>query len=151
MITLRDITRDNIHDILALEVAADQAGFYPHSNAYSIAEAGFPADDDPVWMRAIYKDDLPVGFMMTSENPGRGEYFLWRLMIDRHHQGKGHARQAVRLLIDRLSAEQNSQVLLTSHMRGNNRVAKLFRSLGFDYTGEELAKDDLLMRLSLRP
>ena len=71
--------------ILALEVSDEQKGVYPCSNAYSIAEGHYPADGDPVWIRAIYAGDTPVGFLMTSEVPENGEYFLWRMMIDEKH------------------------------------------------------------------
>ena len=51
MVTFEEISRDNLHDVLALEVAEDQLPYYPCSNAVSIAEGHFPQDDDPVWMR----------------------------------------------------------------------------------------------------
>ena len=53
-VTLREITSENLHAILDLSVADHQLEAYPRSNAYSIAEAHYPADDDPVWLRAIY-------------------------------------------------------------------------------------------------
>lgn len=66
MISLEAITRENIHAVLSLAVAESQRAFYPHPNAYSIAEGLFPPDDDSVWMAAICKDGVSVGFMMTS-------------------------------------------------------------------------------------
>ena len=60
-------------------------------NPSSVLVPSYPPDDDPVWMRAIYAGDTPVGFLMTSEAPDRGDYFLWRLMIDARFQGDGDA------------------------------------------------------------
>ncbi|MEM9621643.1 MAG: hypothetical protein AAF993_08345 [Pseudomonadota bacterium] len=82
MVTLEEITSANIHAVLALEVAPAQKTTYPHANAHSIAEGFFPADDDPVWMRAICNDRTPVGFLMTSEIPQAGDYFLWRILTE---------------------------------------------------------------------
>ena len=94
MVTLEGITRDNIHDILALAVAEHQKPTYPRSNAYSIAEGFFPSDDDPVWMKAICNDAVPVGFMMTSEATESGADYFWRLMIDARYQGEGYGAVA---------------------------------------------------------
>ena len=104
VVTLREITPENIGAVLGLSVAPDQRSVYPRSNGYSIAEGHYPADGDPVWMRVIYADETPVGFLMTSEAPDRGEYFVWRLMVDAEHQGKGHGSCAIKLLIERMKA-----------------------------------------------
>ena len=109
MITLQEISRTNILAVLALDVADDQRDVYPRSNGYSIAEGLFPRDDDPVWMRAICDGDEPVGFLMTSEVPERGEYFLWRMMIDARYQGRGYGMQAMKLLIERVERNGNPQ------------------------------------------
>ncbi len=74
-VSLRRITGENLKSILALSVSDEQKKVYPRSNAYSIAEGHHPPDDDPVWMRAIYAGEVPVGFLMTSEVPARGESY----------------------------------------------------------------------------
>lgn len=151
MITLQKISRRNIHAVLALDVAEDQRGVYPRSNAYSIAEGHYPLDSDPVWMRAICDGKDPVGFMMTSEVPDRGEYFLWRLMIDLHHQGRGHGLQAMNLLIERIRRNGNPRILLTSHLKANASAGRFYQKLGFEYTGEDLGGGDLGMSLRFDP
>jgi len=147
MITFEEISRDNIHNVLALKVAERQKSFYPRSNAYSIAEGLFPQDDDPVWMRAICSDGVPVGFMMTSEIPENGEYFLWRMMIDEQFQGKGYGAHAMNLLIKRVVGNGNPKVLLLSHLKGNTEAGRFYSSFGFTYTGEVLGESDLGMSL----
>lgn len=131
-------------------MTAEQREVYPRSNAYSIAEGHYPADDDPVWMRAIYAGEAPVGFLMTSEAPDRGEYFLWRLMIDARHQGNGYGRRAVELLMERITRAGNATMLLTSHSQGDADAGRFYGKLGFEYTGEVLGERDLGMRLELR-
>jgi len=148
-VILQEITGGNLGEILALRVTEEQKKVYPRSNAYSIAEGHHPPDDDPVWMRAIYAGEDPVGFLMTSEVPARGEYFLWRLMIDAGSQGLGHGARAVELLIERIEATPNAKVLLTSHVEGDGDVGVFYRKLGFEYTGEILGDCDRLMRLRL--
>ena len=150
MVTLDALSAANIHAVLALEVNAEQKATYPRSNGYSIAEGHFPGDDDPVWMRAICNGGTPIGFMMTSERPSAGEYFLWRMMIDHRHQGRGHAKAAMRLLVDRLERTDNPRLLLLSHLRENVRASHFYRSLGFTYTGKDLGGGDLEMALPLQ-
>ena len=148
-VSLREISRENLREILALRVTSEQEAVYPQSNACSIAEGHHPPDDDPVWMRAIYAGDEPVGFLMTSEVPERGEYFLWRLMIDAAAQGSGYGARAVELLIERIEATANAKVLITSHLEGDRDAGGFYEKLGFEYTGEILGERDRAMELQL--
>lgn len=147
LVSLREITSKNVKAILALRVTEEQKKVYPRSNGYSIAEGHYPADDDPVWMRAIYAGEAPVGFLMTSEAPDQGGYFLWRLMIDVEHQGKGYGSRAVELLIERIKASGNAKELVTSHLKKDGSAGAFYQKLGFVYTGEILQDCDLVMRI----
>ncbi len=145
-VSLREVMSENLRAILALSVTEEQKKVYPRSNAYSIAEGQYPPDDHPVWIRAIYVGEVPVGFLMTSEAPDRGEYFLWRLMIDAKHQGNGYGSRAVELLIERIKASSNAKELVTSHLRDDGDAGTFYRKLGFEYTGEILDGCDRVMR-----
>jgi diamine N-acetyltransferase len=148
VVTLREITCENIRAVLGLSVAPEQRIVYPRSNGYSIAEGHYPDDDDPVWMRVIYADETPVGFLMTSEARDLGEYFLWRLMVDAQHQRKGYGSRAVRLLIERIKASGNARKLLTSHLKGDGDAGGFYRKLGFAYTGEVIHGIDYVMEIA---
>ena len=147
-VTLREITSENLHAVLGLSVADHQRQSYPRTNAYSIAEAHYPADDDFVWLRAIYAGETPVGFMMTSEAPDKGEYFLWRLMIDHRFQRDGYGSRAVQLLIERILQTDNPKVLITSHLQEDGNAGRFYERLGFLYTGTRIGADELEMRLT---
>lgn len=147
MITLEEITRDNIHAVLGLEGAERQLATFSRSNGYSIAEGFFPPNDDPVWMRAISEDGDPVGFMTTSEVPERGAYYLSRFIIDHCFQDKGYGEEAMRLLIKRIVEHGKPQVLLLSHLEDNAGAGAFYRSLGFSYPGNDLGGPDLEMSL----
>lgn len=107
-------------------------------NALSIAQAHF---SDHVWMRAIYADETPVGFIMLHlgsnwedgiDCPG---VFLWRLMIAGPHQVKGYGAAAIKLLIDHLRALGIPE-LYTSYHLGEGGPALFYKKLGFVPTGE---------------
>lgn len=148
VVSLRKLSRRNIKAVLALKVTQEQEKVYPRSNGDSIAEGHYPADDDPVWMRAIYAGEEAVGFLMTSEAPAAGEYFLWRLMIDATHQGKGYGFRAVTLLVERIQQSGDGKVLLTSHLTGDGDAGKFYQKLGFEYTGELLGGVEPMMKMA---
>ena len=147
-VTLRAITDENLHAVLELSVADHQRKAYPHSNAHSIVEAHYPADDDAVWLKAIYAGETPVGLILTSERGDKGEYFLWRLMIDQRFQGLGYGRSAVQLLIERIQRTDNPNVLITSHLQANSQAGHFYEQLGFEYTGELIGADEPELRLT---
>ncbi|GGS25002.1 GNAT family N-acetyltransferase [Actinokineospora fastidiosa] len=150
MISLREITDENTAAVTALRVRPDQERFVA-SVAASLEEAARTPEGAP-WYRAIYSDDEPVGFVMLSWNappgPGiTGPYFLWRLLIDEHHQGHGHGRAALTLVIALLRAEGVAE-LITSYVPGDGEPWPFYRSLGFEPTGE-VEDGEIVLRLRL--
>ena len=143
-VSLREITRDTVNSILNLRVTKEQEQFVA-SNAVSIAQAHFSED---AWFRAIYANDTPVGFLMLSDQPDKGEYFLWRFMVDAQYQGKGYGRRALELLIEYVQTQPNAKELFLSHVPGTGSPEGFYRKLGFEHTGEK-AGEELVMKLTL--
>lgn len=143
-VTLREVTQETVNSILNLRVTKEQEPFVA-SNAVSIAEAYFSAD---AWFRAIYADETPVGFLMLSDRPEKGEYFLWRFMVDAQYQGKGYGRRALELLIEHVKTRPNAKELLLSHVPGPGSPEGFYRKLSFEHTGEQ-AGEELVMKLTL--
>lgn len=110
-ITLREITRENLREVLRLKVAPQQEGFVA-SNAASLAEAHF--GPDLPWFRAVYAGDVPVGFLMLEYDPGDESYNLWRFMIDARYQGRGCGRKALELLVAHVRTLPRGDTLYTS-------------------------------------
>lgn len=107
-------------------------------NVRSIAEAHF---SESAWMRAIYADDIPVGFIMTHTGsdyedgidcPG---VFLWRLMIGGPFQGLGYGEKAMDKLVKHLQA-MGIPLLYTSCGQGEGSPEGFYKKLGFLPTGE---------------
>jgi diamine N-acetyltransferase len=154
VVSLREIGDDNRNDVLALRVTPIQAGFVT-SVAASIAEAEETPEGKP-WYRAVYADDLPVGFVMLSWNvtpdPPRiiGPWFLWRLLIDVEHQGRGYGREAIRLVAG-IARDNGAAELLTSYGQGEGGPELFYRRIGFEPTGEKAEKGEIVVALDLRP
>lgn len=95
---LRRITYDNVDELLALSVSEEQKSFVAANkdslvDAYIALSMGGYAEPF-----GIYECGSPVGFVMfgygapdDDDDPdvADGNYCLWRLMIDKHYQGRG--------------------------------------------------------------
>lgn len=95
----------------------------------------------------IYADDAPIGFLMLGydEIPGeenlpivKGNYCIWRFMIDKHYQGKGYGKEAMKLAIEYVKTFPcgPAKICYLSYEPENLVAARLYQSFGFEETGE---------------
>jgi diamine N-acetyltransferase len=133
-VTLRPITRENVGDVLRLQVAPDQEQFVA-SNAVSLAQAHF--EPKLPWFRAVYAGETPVGFVMLEYNAEEQFYFLWRFMIDARYQRHGYGRKALELLCAHVKTLPNGDVLYTSCVPALGGPGPFYEKMGFVYTGDE--------------
>lgn len=145
VVTLREITQETLQPILKLEVRDDQSHFVA-GNAVSIAQAHF---SDHAWFRAIFANETPVGFVMVYVDEDKPEYFLWRFMIDKNHQGKGYGYRALELVIEHVRTLPNASEMFTSYVPGEGSPGPFYGRLGFIETGEVL-DDENVMRLDMK-
>ena len=107
----------------------------------SYADAMFPDDDGgggvaQPWYRAIEADGQLVGFVMVAEvTPTNPDPYLWRLLVDRHHQGRGIGRRVVEQLAERHRAEGRRRMVV-SWVPGPGSPERFYLGLGFVPTGE---------------
>lgn len=132
VVTLREITKDTVRDILRLKVKPEQDDFVA-PNAVSLAEALF---EERAWYRAVYADETPVGFVMLFDNDEKPFYYLWRFMIDGRYQGNGYGRAALLLVIDYVETRPNATELQLSYVPEPGSPEKFYEKLGFANTGE---------------
>jgi diamine N-acetyltransferase len=132
-ISLREITKENLRNILGLKVAPEQERFVA-SNAVSIAQAYF--DRDIAWFRAIYASDTPVGFVMLHDEPAERKYYLWRFMVDHRYQKLGYGARALNQVIEYVRQRPGAHECLTSVVPGEGSPGFFYEKLGFAYTGD---------------
>jgi diamine N-acetyltransferase len=146
---LREITDDNREAVCALHVRRHQKRFVA-SVTRSLRDAAAEPEANP-WYRAVYCGEEPVGFVMLSWNapagPAAGRYFLWRLLIDKRHQGRGIGRAALMQIVDLVRAEGATE-LLTSYEPGKGEPWPFYQRLGFRPTGE-IDDGEIVLRLPL--
>lgn len=151
MITLKKVTRQNVFDLMKLEVYSNQKDCVAE-NYESIAEAYVAlTENDIVYPFGIYDGNKAVGFLMIGYGVDkswkdapevlRNSYSLWRLMIDKKYQRKGYGRKAIELALDFIRTWPNgkAEYCYLSYMPENVLAKNLYHSFGFVETGD---KDD---------
>lgn len=144
MISLRPITHDNYATVVKLHVAPEQRNLVAANND-SLTEAAY---EKYVWKRAIYANEMPVGFVMLYDDPHKPMYYLWRLMIDQRYQGLGFGRRAVAQVIEYVLGRPGATELLLSYVPGAGGAGPFYEALGFVETGEVVDHENV-MRLDL--
>ena len=138
MVELRTITKENLEEVLNLNVLEHQESFvsstmYSLAQAYAYRETAFPF--------AVYADDSIVGFIMMGYYEAKNQYTLWKFLIDKNHQGKGYGREALIKGIKYLEDRFGIREIYTGVALGNERAKHLYRSIGFKETG--LVEDNM--------
>lgn len=133
MLELRKVTKENFEEVITLSVTENQASFVP-SNVYSLAQAGVYHETS--FPFAIYAEDNLVGFIMMGYYEKESQYTLWRFMIDKNHQGKGYGKSALKLAVNYMICHFGIKELGTGAHCQNFVAQNLYKSIGFEETGE---------------
>ena len=149
MLKLKKINRNNIAEILKLEVFDNQKSFVATNNI-SIIEAYIAiTENNHVFTFGIYKDDTPIGFLMIGfdvdsddeDTPkiAKGTYNIWRLMIDKKFQGKGFGKKAMNLALEFVKTFPcgTAKYCWLSYESDNVVAQQLYKSVGFVETDEK--------------
>ena len=149
MLKLKKINRNNIGEILKLEVFDNQKSFVA-TNSSSIIEAYIAiTNNNDVFTFGIYKYDTPIGFLMigfdvNSDDEGaprivKGNYNIWRLMIGKNFQGKGFGKKAMNLAIEFVNTFPcgTAKYCWLSYESDNEVARQLYKSVGFIETEEK--------------
>ncbi len=140
VIQLREITKDTVRAVCALEVRNDQKS-YVAANALSIAQAHF---EPTAGFRAIYLGERPIGFVQWRNAKTSGEVVLWRFMIDRTYQAAGHGRAALRLVLLLLKSD-GFQRVQASVVLGPLSPLAFYLSQGFIELGQTTPSGEWLL------
>ena len=148
MLHLEKVNGNNVRDILKLTVSEAQKN-YVAANDISIIEAYTAITGNGyAFPFGIYDGNRPVGFLMIgfdvddywTDAPeiARGNYNLWRLMIDKTCQNRGYGREAVQLALDFIRSLPcgEAEYCWLSYEPENEAARKLYRSYGFEETGD---------------
>jgi diamine N-acetyltransferase len=148
VVSLRPITDANRQAVEALAVAPGQRQFVSGVRE-SLLEAAQEPDAQAIsW--AIYAEETPVGFVMVADEVGSPDYiphYLWKLLIDERHQGRGFGTAALDLVVE-FFRNRGVGELLTSAGQGEGSPVTFYERYGFERTGD-LHGDEILLRLEI--
>jgi diamine N-acetyltransferase len=145
-IYLKPITKENWEDAIKLKVQKEQESFMA-SNLYSIAEVQFLENFQAM---GVFLDDEMIGFTLFGIDPDDGNYWIYRLMVDREHQGKGYGTKAVLGVIEKIKDQNitNISCIMIGYHPENQGARQTYIKAGFIEKemapwGEKLAKYEL--------
>ncbi|MEK5183855.1 GNAT family N-acetyltransferase [Solibacillus sp. FSL W7-1324] len=144
MLHLKTITKDNWIKAISLKVREDQVNFVA-SNAVSLAQLNFLEN---FHAKGIYFGEEMVGFTLYGLDEDDHEFWIYRMMIDEKHQGKGYGKEAVRLVIEDIQTlkEPRHQTITLSYEPDNEHAKRLYEKMGFQeidglvIEGEQVAR-----------
>ena len=159
MVRLERVTEQNMQDVLKLQVYEEQRSFVA-DNHTSLREAEIAlAHGGHAFPFCIYDDSVPVGFAMIGfgtdeewEDPPTiavENYNIWRLMIDRNHQGKGYGKKAMEKILEficSMPCGEGSLCWISYHPE-NTAAKHLYESFDFRETGDTDGNEVIAVRV----
>jgi diamine N-acetyltransferase len=156
----RAVTRDTLWPLINLAVRDDQRDLVA-PNIRTFAEVPHEPGGH-VW--GLWEGDTPVGLMAMVDPHGVGLHgpgtdpeaaYLWRLMIDARHQGRGHGGQAIAMAIASARAWGAPRLVVgvRDAPHGNRGFYERcgFRDAGVVEEGDRLFLLDLTVRAGTHP
>jgi len=149
MLHLEKVNGKNVWELLKLKVSESQRTFVAPNDVSIIEAYTAIAANGHAFPFGIYEGETPVGFLMIgfdvdadwedAPEIARGNYNLWRLMIDEAWQGKGFGKEAVGLALAFIKTRPcgRAEFCWLSYEPENEAARELYRSFGFVETGEK--------------
>jgi histidinol dehydrogenase len=133
---VRAIHAENVDALIELQVAPSQRALVG-SVMKSLAQAAYQPASTP-W--ALYDGDVPVGLLLLLDKrhyqeDQRSQLYIWRLLIDAGHQGRGLGTQALHWAVAQARQMGVETVGLSHHPTPGN-AGPFYEAYGFVYTGE---------------
>jgi diamine N-acetyltransferase len=124
-VELRDIvTDDDRAAVMKLRRMPGQERFLGSMESHFADAEDEPEAMPRMW--SVHDADQLVGFVMISdniENPTDGligPYYLWRLLIDRAFQARGHGAATIDAVVEYLTTRPNADVLRERRRRATS-------------------------------
>jgi len=136
---------ERAREFLLLEVNENQKNLVA-SVAQSFSDALFPPSDyengAPLpWIRGVLRNSKPAAFIMCADpTEQQKDPWLWRLLVDKSHQGYGIGKFAVDSVLARYRELGCARVLVCwAPTKGN--AGDFYKKIGFVETGEKMGEE----------
>lgn len=145
---LKEVDYDNLFKIIKLsDTLTESQKNCVAPNVVSFAEAYFA---DTPWFRAIFLDDVPIGFVMLETfsrdlpEEDQPSVYLWRFMIAKDHQNKGHGSRVMDLVIDFFQKQGYHTMYTSTVMEEPESPYNFYIKYGFTDTGKQEGGEQVL-------
>ncbi len=134
--SVRPVDGVNLAAVMKLEVAAGQRQFVA-AVPVSLAQVAYSPAGRAV---AMFDGEEAVGMMLLydmrqDKDQPADQLYVWRLLVDARHQGRGYGRLAIQWVVDE-ARRLGVQSVGLSHRDLPGGPAGFYAKLGFAYTGE---------------
>ena len=143
-VELLPITKDNILNVLRLQVAEVQQEFIM-SNAMAIALCYVQKESIPL---AVQYNDEIIGMVMYEKEVPNESYDIQILMIDEKYQGQGIGKATFEKLLDLLKSKNDCEKIILNYVPSNKGAERFYRSFGFLPNGE-MFNNEIVMELKI--
>ena len=132
MITIRPVDENSVEACASLQCTPEQRQF-TNSPIWSLLETAYTPLRQHCGLYAIYSGETVVGMVRLDFTLHEGYYEFTNLLIDREHQRKRCAAEAIRQIIE-VFRRDGRYPLLRIHVAPENAAAiRLYEKLGFTY------------------
>jgi len=152
-VRLVDIEAQNVNEVLDLRTHHSQETLVlppiPRWFASVYTKGGANGPSMRPWLRAIEADERLVGALLMSQ-PGEGSAsaLIWRILIDRMHQGRGLGRRTLDLAVEQ-ALFWSADDLLVTWTDAPGTAGPFYTDFGFETTGRRFGRE-IEGRLALR-
>lgn len=158
-VELRDIlTEDDDEAVMGLRRGPGRDRYIGRMVAHYEDAARSPEACPRMWSVHDAESGRLVGFVMISDGIPQdvldtnedivGPYFLWRLLIDVHEQGRGYGRATIDAIVEYLRSRPGADALYTSSVPGEGSPLTFYLRYGFEMT-DRVADGEQVVRLDL--
>lgn len=149
MLRLEKVNGKNVWEIINLSVNENQKSFVSRNDKSIIEAYTTITANGYAFPFGIYENNTPIGFLMIGFDTdiywddapqiAKGNYNLWRFMIDKKYQNKGYGKEAMHLALDFIKTFPcgKAEYCWLSYEPENTVACRLYRSFGFAETGEK--------------
>lgn len=152
---LREITPEVLDELRAHVVLPPHQAYWVGGTIDDSLQEAVEEPDGNAWPRGVYRDGVPVGFVMLSWDTDPrppdlyGPFYLWKLMIAPAAQGSGVGSAVVRQLAALVKEHGATELLTSVYPEGDHSPYDFYVGLGFVPTGEIAAWGEEILVLSL--
>lgn len=73
-----------------------------------------------------------------------GEYWIYRMMIDKQFQSKGYGKKALGKLLEIIKQDKTHNKIFLGVHKESAYAVKLYKSFGFDFNGQVFDSENIM-------